>query len=122
MTESEGDDIDPGVVRGTESDVTDIENVHGRATGGGMMVVMIGADTDHEAATISEGKIIQSASANLTSMRSDQGHSPETVDVGEIRGAGHRTRGARGGEIEHGPHEDQTLQRSLCSTAGIVES
>ncbi|CAN9384749.1 unnamed protein product [Alternaria alternata] len=105
-----------------QSEDIDTEIAHGRATGGETMVAMTDADIDREAATISEGKIIQSASANLTSMRSDQGHSPETVDVGEIQGAGHRTRGARGGEIEHGPHEDQTSQRSLCSTAGIVES
>ncbi|RYN24538.1 hypothetical protein AA0112_g8960 [Alternaria arborescens] len=105
-----------------QSEDIDTEIAHGRATGGETMVVMTDVDIDREAATISEGRIIQSASANLMSMRSDQGHSPETVDVGEIQGAGHRTRGARGGEIEHGPHEDQTLQRSLCSTAGIVES
>ncbi|KAB2099339.1 hypothetical protein AG0111_0g12515 [Alternaria gaisen] len=105
-----------------QSEDIDTEIAHGRATGGETMVAMTDADIDREAATISEGKIIQSASANLTSMRSDQGHSPETVDVGETQGAGHRTRGARGGEIEHGPHEDQTSQRSLCSTAGIVES
>ena len=80
MTESEGDDIDPGVVRGTESDVTDIENVHGRATGGGMMVVMIGADTDHEAATISDATTIQNAGENAMSMRKDQDHSRETGD------------------------------------------
>ena len=122
MTESEGDGIDHGVAHATESEDIDTEIAHGRATGGETMVAMTDADIDREAATISEGKIIQSASANLTSMRSDQGHSPETVDVGEIQGAGHRTRGARGGEIEHGPHEDQTSQRSLCSTAGIVES
>ncbi|CAN9371800.1 unnamed protein product [Alternaria sp. RS040] len=105
-----------------QSDDIDTEIAHGRATGGETMVAMTDADIDREAATISEGKIIQSASANLTPMRSDQDHSPETVDVGEIQGAGHRTRGARGGEIEHGPHKDQTLQRSLCSTAGIIES
>lgn len=122
MTESEGDGIDHGVAHATESEDIDTEIAHGRATGGETMVVMTDVDIDREAATISEGKIIQSASANTTSMRSDQGHSPETVDVGEIQGAGHRTRGARGGEIEHGPHEDQTLQRSLCSTAGIIES
>ncbi|CAN9428591.1 unnamed protein product [Alternaria alternata] len=105
-----------------QSEDIDTEIAHGRTTGGETMVAMTDADIDREAATISERKIIQSASANLTSMRSDQGHSPETVDVGEIQGAGHRTRGARGGEIEHGPHKDQTLQRSLCSTAGIIES
>ncbi|KAF7678883.1 hypothetical protein GT037_002631 [Alternaria burnsii] len=105
-----------------QSDDIDTEIAHGRATGGETMVAMTDADIDREAATISEGKIIQSASANLTPMRSDQDHSPETVDVGEIQGAGHRTRGARGGEIEHGLHKDQTLQRSLCSTAGIIES
>ncbi|OWY56777.1 hypothetical protein AA0119_g7889 [Alternaria tenuissima] len=105
-----------------QSEDIDTEIAHGRATGGETMVAMTDVDIDREAETISEGKIIQSASANTTSMRSDQGHSPETVDVGEIQGAGHRTRGARGGEIEHGPHKDQTLQRSLCSTAGIIES
>ncbi|CAN9357032.1 unnamed protein product [Alternaria alternata] len=105
-----------------QSEDLDTEIAHGRATGGETMVAMTDVDIDREAATISEGKIIQSASANLTSMRSDQGHSPETVDVGEIQGAGHRTRGARGGEIEHGPHKDQTSQRSLCSIAGIIES
>ncbi|CAN9381266.1 unnamed protein product [Alternaria alternata] len=118
----ERDGIDHGVAHATESEDLDTEIAHGRATGGETMVAMTDVDIDREAATISEGKIIQSASANLTSMRSDQGHSPETVDVGEIQGAGHRTRGARGGEIEHGPHKDQTSQRSLCSIAGIIES
>ncbi|CAN9382293.1 unnamed protein product [Alternaria alternata] len=118
----ERDGIDQGVAHATESEDIDTEIAHGRATGGETMVAMTDADIDREAATISEGKIIQSASANTTSMRSDQGHSPETVDVGEIQGAGHRTRGARGGEIEHGPHKDQTSQPSLCSTAGIIES
>ena len=95
MTESEGDGIDHGVAHATESEDIDTEIAHGRATGGETMVAMTDVDIDREA---------------------------ETVDVGEIQGAGHRTRGARGGEIEHGPHKDQTLQRSLCSTAGIIES
>jgi hypothetical protein len=68
MTESEGDGIDHGVAHATESEDIDTEIAHGRATGGETMVAMTDADIDHEAATISEGKIIQSASANLKSM------------------------------------------------------
>lgn len=99
-TESEEDVIDHGVVRGTESDDTDTEIVHGRATGGGMMVAMTGADTDHEAATTSDEKTIQSGGANAMSMRSDQGHCRETADVKKVQGAGHHTRGAIGEGIE----------------------
>jgi hypothetical protein len=100
MTESEEDVIDHEVVRETESEDTGTEIVHGRARGGGTMVAMIGADTDHEAATTSDETIMQSAGANATSMRNDQGHFRETADVERTRGAGHHTRGARGEETE----------------------
>ena len=68
MTENEGGGIDHGVAHATESEDIDTEIAHGRATGGETMVAMTDADIDREAATISEGKIIQSASANPKSM------------------------------------------------------
>jgi hypothetical protein len=67
-TESEEDVIDHGVVRGTESGATDTEIIHGRATGRAIMVAMTGADTDHEATTTSDEKIIRSAGVNAMSM------------------------------------------------------
>lgn len=99
-TESERDVIDRGVVRGTESDATDIENVHGRATGGETMCAMTGADTDHEVATISDETNIQNAGETAMSMRSGRGHYRETGDGERTREAGHHTRGVRGGGIE----------------------
>ncbi|CAN9391881.1 unnamed protein product [Alternaria alternata] len=51
-----------------QSEDIDTEIAHGRATGGETMVAMTDADIDREAATISGGRIIQSASANLKSM------------------------------------------------------
>ena len=99
MMESDGDGIDQEVIHGIESAVIDTGIAHGRATGGEMAIETTDVGIDHEVASTSDARTVQSEERSAMPTRSDHDHARGTADVG-LQGASRHTREAREGGTE----------------------
>ncbi|USP80756.1 hypothetical protein yc1106_08030 [Curvularia clavata] len=98
--ESEGDAIERGVVRETESDAIDIEIVHARAIGGETRIEATDVGTGQGAVSTGDEKTALNESGNMAQMKGGQGHARRIADVTERLGAGRHMREAKDGEIK----------------------
>lgn len=109
-TESGGDVIGHEAVHETESDATDTETVHARAsaTGVEMMTEMTDVGIDQGAVSISDEKTVQNVGANAIQMANDQDRARGIANVTERLEASLHTIEMRGGVVEISISRGQT--------------